>query len=116
MECMKCGRETREDAVFCEACLKEMDQYPVQTSTPVVIPKREEFRRKAPVKKAPKPEEQIEGLNRTIRRLRRWVCFLSVLSALTSAALGYMIWSHWDDQELGSNYSTVINSGEENGH
>jgi len=112
MECMKCGRETAENEIFCEDCLKQMDKYPVQINTPVSIPKREEVRRKTAQKKILKPEEQIAGLNRTIHRLKKLVCILSVLFVLTAVALGYVLWSHAEDPEMGSNYSTVISPSE----
>lgn len=112
MECMKCGRETAEGEIFCKECLTQMKKYPVQTNTPVVIPKREELRRKAPQKKVPKPEEQIAHMNQIIVRLRKWISILSVLLVLTALALGYVIWSHSEDPEMGSNYSTITDSEE----
>ena len=38
MNCMKCGRETKEDAVFCEDCLDHMNRHPVPPNTLVYVP------------------------------------------------------------------------------
>ena len=40
MFCMKCGREIREDRVFCEECLADMARHPVKPGTPVQLPVR----------------------------------------------------------------------------
>lgn len=40
MNCLKCGKETAETQVFCEDCLRTMDNYPIKPGTPVHIPKR----------------------------------------------------------------------------
>ena len=113
MECLKCGRETAGKETFCTECLKEMEKFPVNSGTPVVIPKREEPRRQVPQKKAPKPEEIIAGLNQTIHRLRVALCIVSILLALTAAGLGFSIWYDGDAPEAGFNYSTVIHPAEE---
>lgn len=40
MNCIRCGRETEEDQVFCSACLKDMERHPVNPGTPIQLPKR----------------------------------------------------------------------------
>ena len=42
MNCLKCGRETQEDNVFCQACLLEMQKYPVHADTVVLLPRRKD--------------------------------------------------------------------------
>ena len=51
MNCMKCGRETQNEKVFCEDCLLEMEKYPVRAGSVVPVFRQYEI----PVlKKAPK--------------------------------------------------------------
>ncbi len=69
MNCMKCGRETGDGAVFCEKCLNLMKEYPVKPGTPVVLPPKSEplpvsLQRRRPLK----PEEKIARL----RKLLLW--------------------------------------------
>ena len=69
MNCMKCGRETVGDAVFCEDCLDHMERYPVPANTLVYVPTEKD---RAAVKKqiAARPvltaEEQIKKLNKKL--------------------------------------------------
>lgn len=42
MKCIRCARETTENHVFCDECLKEMELYPVKSDTPIVLPDRNE--------------------------------------------------------------------------
>ena len=65
MSCMKCGKEVSEDQVFCPECLAEMDRYPVKPGTPVLLPHREPIaaqRKRRPLKRVRKPEEQLAAL------------------------------------------------------
>ena len=64
MNCMKCGREIAEEAVFCESCLEDMRKYPVKPGIAVQlpgkkdapVPRKSHTRRRQP----PTPEEQIQ--------------------------------------------------------
>ena len=65
MDCMKCGRETEHENVFCPDCLTEMEKYPVRPDTVVLLPRRRES---SIIKKVPKrhtitAEEQITLLD-----------------------------------------------------
>ena len=110
MNCMKCGREIEAGQVFCEACLEEMEQYPVRPGVAIQLPNRggEAARKPAPRKRTPTPEEQVVQLKRWVRGLA--VCLvmaiLSLILAVVAASLVI------DDLELkqliGRNYSTVV--------
>ena len=54
MNCMKCGREIREEQVFCPKCLELMEQHPIKTDIAVQIPRRPE----APAKKT-QPRKKV---------------------------------------------------------
>ena len=66
MYCMKCGKEIKENQVFCEACLVTMGKYPVKPGTVVRLPQR----KSAPAAKKSNsrrrtqipPEEQVKNL------------------------------------------------------
>lgn len=82
MTCMKCGKEVSGSNVFCDECLAEMEQYPVNPGTPVLLPNRpkQTVTHKRGPRRVKKPEEQISTL-------KNWITFLCVLSCLLMAAL-----------------------------
>lgn len=41
MNCIRCGKETQENHVFCPECLKDMENQPVKPGTPIYLPNRE---------------------------------------------------------------------------
>lgn len=79
MYCLKCGRETVSEKVFCNECLELMKQHPVKPGTAIQLPQRASM---AVPKKAPKrvlsPEEQIVRLKRSRFWLRLTVILLFV--------------------------------------
>ena len=115
MNCMKCGRETAEDQVFCPVCLEEMENHPVKPGTVVLIPSRnneEEVRkilhRKKPL---PTPSEQILRLKKQLLRTRIALALLLLLCGLLCFAVGRVA-IEWDSgRMLGQNYSTDASIG-----
>ena len=79
--CIKCGRETAQDGVFCEECLADMEKHPVKPGTPVVLHQKPAVPiRRAPTRKVRKPEEQIRSLKRAITTL--WAVIILLVAAL----------------------------------
>ena len=111
MNCMKCGREIGEGAVFCDSCLEDMKKYPVKPGIAIQLPGRKES--PAAVKKAvpkrrqpPTLEEQIAKLKKRIRRLT----VLWLITALLLAAAIYPTVEYLTGRSItlpGQNYSTV---------
>ena len=107
MNCMKCGRETRDENVFCQDCLLDMEKYPVRPGTVVLLPRRRES---SVVKKIQK--RHVPTADEQIAFLRRWVLILSVVLCICIAAIALMInpTMHYildEHVEIGQNYSTV---------
>ena len=110
MNCMKCGRETQNDMVFCQNCLLDMEKYPIQPGTVVQLPRRREASviKKASKRHLPTPEEQILFL-------RKCIMVMTVLLALCIAAIALMFkpTMHYvrdEHVEIGQNYSSVVAS------
>lgn len=107
---MKCGREIPAGRVFCEACLTDMEKYPVKPGTAIRIPARQED---SPVRKQPTHRKQLSA-EEQIRSLKRRLLVLGVLFALLLAvfsgclylAMTY-IWENEGKPLPGQNYSTV---------
>ena len=110
MNCMKCGRETQNEAVFCQNCLMEMEKYPVRPGTVVQLPRRKET---SPLKKISK--RHIPTAEEQIKLLRKIVNVLTILLALCIVAIALMFkpTMHYvldEHVEIGQNYSSVVSS------
>ena len=110
MYCMRCGRETAEDTVFCQECLLEMEKHPVRPGTVVQLPRHRESSalKKAPKRHIPTVEEQLKFFRRT-------AMILTVLLVLCAAAIALMFkpTMHYvldEHVEIGQNYSSVVAS------
>ena len=111
MNCMKCGRETTDERIFCNLCLEEMEKYPVRPGTVILLPRRREdplVRKSHPRKKSPPPpEEQVKVLRKAVRRLLAVILLLLLLLGAT----GYFTVTHFLETDTvflpGQNYSSV---------
>ena len=87
MHCMRCGRELTLGQVFCKECLADMNQHPVDPTTPVVIPPAPPVNtNRRPARKTRKPEEQLS-------RLRRWMTSMLVIFMIIALAGTMLIYS-----------------------
>lgn len=114
MNCLRCGRETTNQQVFCDACLQDMARHPVKPDAPIHLPvhtPREEPR-KPPrrKKKVLSPEEMLPVLRRRIRRLTVAVVVLILL--LAGAVTGVFLMKNLQTvPNIGQNYRSVDSSG-----
>ncbi len=79
MNCLKCGRKMAPGLVFCEECQTEMEKYPVDPETPVILPNRAHA---APPKRA-----RIRRPEEVSATLRRWIRFLVALCSILTISL-----------------------------
>ena len=107
MQCLRCGRETDGDQVFCFLCESVMVKHPVKPNTVVTIPERKASVKAVPVRKPPCPEEDTAPLHRTIAQLRLWVCMLLAMLMLCAAALTWQELSREEGPAIGQNYSSI---------
>ena len=105
MFCMKCGRETVNEQVFCESCLQTMAQYPVKPDTPVHLPHREPQKKQAPRKRTPTAKEQLQQMKLTVKRLIIALAVLTVVLCVTTLALLYALQDKPASPAAGKNYS-----------
>ena len=113
MNCLKCGRETTEDHVFCDSCREEMQKHPVRPGTAVILPKR----KKEVLLKKPRhhghspgpPEDQI----RRLKHQRTWlICLLLVcILCFASSMLLFLNREPEEGRLPGQNYSAVESTG-----
>ena len=90
MYCLKCGRETESEQVFCNSCLEIMGKYPIKPGTHIQLPKKEVavIQKKTSRRRTLKPEEQVVQLRKSLRRTR----FIAVLLVFMLAGVGALAW------------------------
>lgn len=84
MYCLRCGKETADNKVFCKSCLESMEDYPVKPGQPIMLPNRPTTQ---PVKKNKriKPinnEELLDSLRRQLKITGRLLLITIGLLAL----------------------------------
>ncbi len=88
MYCLKCGKETGSERVFCDSCLESMEKYPVKPGIHIHLPNRPAFvQRKTVRRRMPTPEERVVRQRRVIRVLSLCLATVSVLLILCAVAL-----------------------------
>ena len=111
MYCLKCGKSTQDNQVFCDSCLQSMEKYPVKPGTAIHLPHRNT---PAPVKKQSHrkrvltPEEQILRLKTASRRLTFLAVLLAICLCLCGGMLIYQL-THQDIPVTGRNYTIDTN-------
>ena len=110
MNCMKCGKEVTDDGVFCTDCLLEMESYPVDPGTVVLLPRRSEssIQKKQIKRHVPPPEEVIASLRKKVLILT-----LLLFACITAIVLMFEPTMHYvrdEHFEIGQNYSSVTPS------
>lgn len=108
-QCLKCGKAAGETAAFCDQCVADMEQYPVNPGTIAHLiprPKRPEYRPPETYREAAS-RAQLQHAKRTIR----WLMILTViLSALLLLSTWMLIGSLEETPEappIGKNYTTT---------
>ena len=85
MYCLRCGKDTPDNKVFCKSCLDSMEAYPVKPGHPIILPSR-------PVAVAPKKsrkpknlsnEELLDSLRQQLKITGRLWLFTAGLLMLT---------------------------------
>ena len=113
MNCVKCGREIPEDQVFCEVCLKEMENYPVKPGTAIHIPTRspEEKHPQKPVKKKHilTMEELLLRTRKKLRRTRIFAVILLLICGVLCFLSAQAVLQLDFQRLLGQNYRTDEN-------
>ena len=111
MHCLRCGRETENEQVFCFLCESVMVKHPVKPNTVVTIPDRAALTRPVPTRKPVRQEEDTAPLHRTIAQLRLWVCMLLAALMLCVAVLTWQELSRDDEPAIGQNYHSIVDFG-----
>ena len=110
--CMKCGRETKSDDVFCQECLEHMKRHPVPENMLVYVPTAKDRAAAEKNHTVAHPvvtqEDQVKKLHRKVEILR----LLVILFVGASLFFGILSLETLHELKLsnliGKNYTTVI--------
>ena len=111
MNCLRCGKETQNEQVFCDSCLEDMEKYPVKPGTAVQLPSRqaaESAKKQTSRKRSQKPEEQFLQMRKLIRWLTVIIAALSLLLCITAGMLAYLLSNQQPSRPAGRNYTTDV--------
>ena len=87
MSCIRCGKDTIENNIFCSECLADMERHPVKPGTPILLPNRET---RGAVKRASFKLAASKWQDK-IFRLKYIIFWLILIIVLLSAALALCI-------------------------
>ena len=102
MPCMKCGRKTENESVFCSDCLSEMEKYPVRPGTVVRLPRRHEtpvVKKRSIRSRFRRPSDQIELLRVRTRLLLIALIIATVCFLIAAAMVMWLVeWHKYIDR------------------
>jgi len=107
MLCVKCGKKTENEQVFCAHCLEVMEAYPVKSEVHIQLPARPDAAVQKKQSRRKRPQNKDEEIAR-LRRKNRWLGFftaLLLLSVLVLVGKLYRDAKTADEQEIGKNYT-----------
>ena len=110
MQCLRCGRETEDEHVFCFLCEAVMMKHPVKPNTVVTIPERSVRSRSTQSRRQQRQEEETEQLSRTVMQLRLWVCMLMTALMLCVGVLTWQELTRDEKPAIGQNYHSILES------
>ena len=107
MNCLKCGKETKENQVFCPHCLDVMKDYPIKSDTPVHLPNRTPkppSRRRKFRHRIMSTEEQLHHSRKAVRSLLALVLLLTLVVVFLGTTLAHSL-RNQERSNLGKNYT-----------
>ena len=110
MNCLKCGRETPAEQVFCEECLLEMEKYPVKPGTVVLLPRNRDAvsQKKAVKRRVLSTEEQLKAARKRIKALS--VAFLLMLALVLLMVYPSALYLKSRQLKIGQNYTAITST------
>ena len=112
MGCLRCGRETADHQVFCNACLDDMARHPVKSDTPIYLPVRKSNaapKKRRRYKRERSAEEMVVILKKRVRALTAIaiILFMMLSAAATGAWLAIKQGAALTIPNIGQNFRIV---------
>ncbi len=94
MNCIKCGKDTKSEHIFCQQCLDGMDKYPVKPDVHVQLPNRPATpsqKRSGKKRILLTTDEQVVALQKRTRRMAVWIAMLCLLLGAAAATIVHIL-------------------------
>ncbi len=107
MGCLKCGKETKDEQVFCPGCMELMEAYPVKVDMHIHLPHhalRTDPGKVSRKRRPASPEEKLKQIRKRQRWLIAVIAVLLVLIGLLAAQL-LQLSAAADRSEQGKGYT-----------
>ena len=115
MQCMKCGRDTEADQVFCTNCKEIMKKYPVRPGTVVQLPYRPPQSSKKVLTRR-RNNMSVEEQLKMLRRVVKWQIAVIVVLIAAVVSLSRVSVDLYEESEKkvlpGQNYVTATEAPE----
>lgn len=115
MNCMRCGRNTTEQQVFCDRCLDDMARHPIKPDVAVYLPVRKPIepqrKQNRHRKREHSAEEMVTILRKRLLMLTAAVIILVMMLGAAAAGVWFANNPNTEGQipNIGQNYQTVEN-------
>lgn len=110
MPCLKCGKKTEDNQVFCTSCLETMEKYPVSPKDKIQIPHHPDPvppQKNTHRKKVLSQEEQVVHLKKISRHLMIALLVVTFILGTVIAFMGRSLYVALHERFTGRNYTTV---------
>ncbi len=107
MNCLKCGKETKNEQVFCQDCIDSMEAYPVKPNVHIQLPNRHSPaapKKGSRRKRGMTVDEQVVLLKKNVHRLTALSLVLALLLSFACAILVHDSLRQAEDT-VGKNYT-----------
>lgn len=109
MHCVKCGKKTENEQIFCPHCLEVMEAYPVKPDAHIQLPTRSAApaqKKSGRKRRTLNADEKIAYLRGKVRQQR---ALMIVLALALLATVGTLLWtvSKQEESNIGKNYTYV---------
>ena len=93
MICLKCGKTTKGEQVFCQQCLETMEAYPVKSDVHIQLPSRPEepVQKKQSRKRRPANQDELIAQLRWKVKKQRILMMILLLVVVASAAVVFFL-------------------------
>ena len=105
MACMKCGKNTEDERMFCARCLEVMEAYPVKPDVHIQLPIRNTAA--APKKQIRKTRADTKDARIATLRLQLRLMWVVVIVLLLAVAFLLVRGGKAPEREVGQNYTYI---------
>ena len=109
VNCLKCGKATKDGHVFCPDCQEQMAKHPVKPGAVIHLTQREvplSDKKSAARSREDTPQDQLLQLRKMIRWLIATIALLSLLLCSAAGMLVHTLTEENATPAIGRNYTT----------